>query len=259
MIPRILIVDDEAPARVRLRNLLSDIAGDCPHVLVGEAASADAALAAVATLQPDIVLLDVQMPGASGLELAAQFAQQPERAPLVIFITAYENFAVQAFEVQAIDYLLKPVRATRLAEALGRAVRKLPRGEVATPAARSSFSVQERERLLRVPVCEVLYLKAESKYVTLRTADHAYLIEESLLSLEQELSASFVRVHRNALVARTAIAGVERATVAHVSNNGERELETWRIIVGRIDERLPVSRRQWPVIKALLKSGQVPA
>jgi two-component system response regulator AlgR len=252
MTPRILIVDDEAPARVRLTNLLSDIVDECPHVLVGEAASADAALAAVAMLQPDIVLLDVQMPGASGLELAAQFAQQVDRAPLVIFITAYENFAVRAFEVQAIDYLLKPVRATRLAQALGRAVRKL--AMVATPsAARSSFAVQVRERVLLVPLDEVLYLKAESKYVTVRTLDHAYLIEESLLSLEQELNASFLRVHRNALVARTAIAGVERASVAHVADNGERALETWRIIVRGIDERLPVSRRQWPVIKALLK------
>lgn len=250
--PRILIVDDEAPARVRLTNLLSDIVADCPHVLVGEAGSADAALAAVALLQPDIVLLDVQMPGASGLELAAQFAQQVARAPLVIFITAYENFAVQAFEVQAIDYLLKPVRATRLAQALGRAVRKLA-VSVRPSAARSSFSVPGRERVLLVPVSEVLYLKAESKYVTVRTRDHAYLIEESLQSLEQELSASFVRVHRNALVARMAIAGVERAAVEHVADHGERAMETWRIIVRGVHERLPVSRRQWPVIKALLK------
>lgn len=256
MTPRILIVDDEAPARVRLANLLSDIAADCPHVLVGEAAGAQAAIQALAALQPDIVLLDVQMPGMTGLELAAQFAQQSMRAPVVIFITAYESFAVQAFEVQAVDYLLKPVRATRLAEAIARAVRTLQaQGAATVPACRSSFSVQARERMLLVPVAEVLYLKAESKYVTLRTASQSYLIEESLSSLEQELAATFVRVHRNALVARNAIAGVERASMAHMTDGheGERTAENWQVIVRYLEERLPVSRRQWPVIKAILK------
>ncbi len=256
MTPRILIVDDEAPARVRLANLLSDIAEDCPHVLVGEAAGAQAALQAMAALQPDIVLLDVQMPGMSGLELAAQLAQKAVRAPVVIFITAYESFAVQAFEVQAVDYLLKPVRATRLAEAIGRAVRTLQvQGTSTLPACRSSFSVQARERMLLVPVAEVLYLKAESKYLTLRTASQSYLIEESLSSLEQELAATFVRVHRNALVARAAIAGVERVSTAHMTEaqDGERAAENWQVIVRYLDERLPVSRRQWPIIKALLK------
>ena len=253
MTPRILIVDDEAPARARLTNLLSDIAADCPHLLVGEAASAQAALQAMAALQPDLVLLDVQMPGMSGLEMAAQLARQNVRAPAVIFVTAYENHAVQAFEVQALDYLLKPVRAARLADAIQRAARKLQADGAATPAGRSHFSVQARERMLLVPVGEVLYLKAEQKYVTLRTHGQAYLIEESLQSLEQEFSAGFVRVHRNALVARHAITGVERASVMLDAHENERAHEAWQVILRGLDERLPVSRRQWPVIKAILK------
>lgn len=255
MKPRILIVDDEAPARARLMNLLSDIAGECPHQLVGEAASAQAALQALPLLQPDIVLLDVQMPGTTGIELAAQIAAQIPApgpgGPVVIFVTAYENHAVQAFDVQAVDYLLKPVRAARLAEAIRRAVRKLGAPEpAAAPAGRTSFAVQARERVLLVPVADVLYLKAESKYVTIRTESRAYLIEESLAALEQELAASFVRIHRNALVARRALVGVERAAV---TEEGERGMENWQVIVRGLPERLPVSRRQWPVIKALLK------
>lgn len=260
MIPRLYIVDDEAPARARLKALLSDIAADCPHQLIGEADNAQSALDGVALAAPDIVLLDVQMPGMTGLELASRFTQNPA-PPAVIFVTAYDAYALKAFEVHALDYLLKPVRASRLAEAIQRAaaLRATQGAAIAVASksaqgARQNFSVQERGRVLLVPVRDVIYLKAEQKYVTLRTRTHEHLIEESLTSIEEELGEVFVRVHRKALVARDAIIGVERGTVA-VDGDGEndRVQESWQVILKDIDERLPISRRQWPVVKALVK------
>jgi len=254
---RLYIVDDEAPARERLAMLLTDIAADCPHVLVGMADNAQAALDGIAKTNPDIVLLDVQMPGMTGLELAHHLANLQTEAPAVIFVTAHDEFALKAFDVHALDYLLKPVRAARLAEAIQRAVslREAKPEQHPAPAMpyqpRRHFSVQERGRLLLVPVNEVMYLKAELKYVTLRTRTHAYLLEESLTSLEHELAPAFVRVHRNALVARTAILGVERVTHA-VDMDGDKVQEGWVVILRDIHERLPISRRQWAMVKAWL-------
>lgn len=254
MTPRIFIVDDEVPARNRLKTLLSDIAADCAHELVGEAGNAQAALDGIAACRPDIVLLDVQMPGMTGLELAAHL-EMLAPAPAVVFVTAHDDYALDAFEVHALDYLLKPVRAARLAEALRRAGERMPRQlpQTAQPA-RQYFSVQVRGRLLLVPVAEVIYLKAELKYVTLRTAAQEYLIEESLSSIEEELAASFVRVHRKVLVARAAIQGFERGGHA-VDGDGESDKgqESWQVILRGVDERLPVSRRQWPIVKGLMR------
>jgi two-component system response regulator AlgR len=264
MIPRLFIVDDEAPARARLVTLLSDIAKECPHELVGEASHAQAALDGIGQAKPDIVLLDVQMPGMTGIELAAHLSSQVDDAPAVIFISAHDEYALKAFDVHALDYLLKPVRASRLAAAIGRvsalrARMSSQKEAIAATAAvlqptRQHFSVQERGRLLLVPIADVLYLKAELKYVTLRTRTRDYLIEESLMSIEEELAAVFVRVHRNALVARNAIIGVERA--AHViDGDGESDKgqEPWQVILRDIDDRLPISRRQWAVVKALVR------
>lgn len=264
MKPRLFIVDDEAPARARLKTLLSDIAADCPHELVGEAESAQQALDGVAAARPDIVLLDVQMPGMTGIELASHLTKSSDTAPAIIFVTAYDEYALKAFEVQALDYLLKPVRATRLAEAIRRAAAlrapATPQREAigaaaeALPAKRRHFSVQERGRVLLVPVAEVIYLKAELKYVTLRTRTHEYLIEEPLTSLEEELGAEFVRVHRNALVARNAIVGVERgAHAVDAECDTDRAQEPWQVILRDVAERLPISRRQWPAVKALVR------
>lgn len=262
MTVRLLLVDDEAPARSRLRDVLSDIAIECPHEIVGEAEHAQAALDRIAELKPDIVLLDVQMPGMTGIELAAHIAQYLSEPPAIIFISAYDAFALKAFEVRALDYLLKPVRAARLMEAINR-VADLRQNQqqrsaivAAATASRSSrqhFAVQQRGRLLLVPIADVIYLKAEAKYVTLCTATGEHLIEESLQSLEHEMARDFVRVHRNALVARNAIAGVERVRhTAEADVDGERGLETWQVILRGVDQRLPISRRQWSTIKALV-------
>ena len=260
MNPRLFIIDDEAPARSRLKTLLSDIAAECPHELVGEADGAQAALDGVAAAAPDIVLLDVQMPGMTGIELASHLMKNAS-PPAVIFVTAYDEYAFKAFEVHALDYLLKPVRAARLAEAIHRvAALRVTQGAAMAEAtkslqgARQNFSVQERGRLLLVPVRDVVYLKAELKYVTLRTRTQEHLIEESLTSIEEELGDVFVRVHRKALVAREAIAGVERGSLSvDGEGEGDRVQESWQVILKDIDERLPISRRQWPVVKALVK------
>ncbi|MFC7288054.1 LytR/AlgR family response regulator transcription factor [Herminiimonas glaciei] len=262
MRPRILIVDDEAPARARLTTLLSDIAAECPHELVGEAAQAQQALDSIAALAPDIVLLDVQMPGMTGIELASHLAQDDKAAPAVIFVTAYDEYALRAFEVHALDYLLKPVRASRLADAIRRvgslqagAQKKMMGDAVATlQSVRKNFSVQERGRLLLVPVADVLYLKAEAKYVTLRTRQREYLLEASLSALEQEFATQFIRVHRNALVAREAIIGVERgAQIVDADSEADKAQESWQVILQHIDDRLPISRRQWAGVKALVR------
>jgi two-component system response regulator AlgR len=263
MIPRLFIVDDETPARSRLKTLLSDIAADCPHELVGEAAHAQAALDGIADTRPDVVLLDVQMPGMTGIELAAHLMKR-DAAPAIIFVTAYDEYALKAFDVHALDYLLKPVRAERLAAAILRVAalraQSISQRDAIAAAgavrqtARQNFSVQERGRLLLVPIADVIYLKAELKYVTLRTRTHDYLIEESLTSLEAELTASFVRVHRNALVARNAIVGVERGSqTVDADAESDKAQESWQVILRDVEERLPISRRQWPVVKALVK------
>jgi two-component system response regulator AlgR len=271
MMPRIYIVDDEAPARQRLAVLLEDIRPDCPCELVGEADNAQTALDGVAALQPDIVLLDVQMPGMTGLELARLMTRgnQDEPAPAIIFVTAYDQYALNAFEVHALDYLMKPVRGSRLAEAITRVCslragvqrQALAATVEAAPARRQTFSVLERGRVLLVPVDSVLYLKAEQKYVSLHTHERSYLLEESLVSIEEELADILVRVHRNTLIARKAIAGVERlnralqvlSSSAEADSEHEKGGDAWQVIVRETGERLPVSRRQWPAIKALVR------
>lgn len=258
MTMRLFLVDDEAPARARLRDVLSDIAADCAHQIVGEADHAQAAIDGITQCQPDIVLLDVQMPGMNGIELAAHLGRQLAQPPAIIFISAFDDYALKAFEVRALDYLLKPVRAARLAEALARVARLRVDQQTAMAetlrslrTTRQHFSVQQRGRVLLVPVADIIYLKAETKYVTLRTATSEYLIEESLLSIEQEFTHLFVRVHRNALVARDAIIGVERGR--HSVDNPTEALDTWQVILYGTADRLPISRRQWPTIKALVK------
>lgn len=241
---RVFIADDEAPARLRLRALLSDIEAELPNRVVGEAANGDEALALLAALPAedvaDVALVDIRMPGMDGVELASRLTALP-RPPVLVFCTAYDQYAVRAFELQAIDYLMKPVRATRLLDAL----RRVPERQITTAGSgggRSQLSCSERGRILLVPVTDILYLRAELKYVTARTGEREYLLEESLAALEQEFPRRFVRIHRNCLVARDAVAGFE-----HVRDGADGH---WSVVLKGLDERLPVSRRQWAQVRA---------
>ena len=245
---KVIIVDDEQPARNRLRELLEDCRGELPHRVAGEAANGVEGLKAVTAAEADVVLVDIQMPEMSGIEFARHL-QVLERPPAVIFVTAHDRYAVEAFEVNAVDYLTKPVRAARLLAALKKAASgaRLARGvlESIDPAPRRYFSVAERGRVTLVPVSEVIYLRAELKYVTLRTREREHLVEESLQQLEQEFGGMFVRIHRNCLVARRLIRGVEQGA--------ETEGEIgWSVILEGCEEKLPVSRRQWAQVKALV-------
>lgn len=241
---RIALVDDEAPARNRLRELLADCSETVPLTVVGEAASGRDAMELVQREAIDLVLLDIRMPDMDGLETARHLSHLAV-PPYIVFTTAFDRYAVSAFELHAVDYLLKPIRATRLQESLQR-VRSLPplraeTLEALSKAPRTHLSVSERGRVLLIPVPEVLYLRSELKYVTIRTAEREYLIEESLTRLEEEFAASFVRIHRNCLVAKAHLAGFERA-----GDDGETH---WVALLKGLDERLPVSRRQAHVVR----------
>lgn len=259
---RVMIVDDEAPARARLRDLLGDIAVGLPNELVAEAGDGVAALERLDGLEPGavgVVLVDIRMPRMDGIELAQHLARLAP-PPAVIFVTAFDEYAVKAFELNAIDYLLKPVRAERLAAALTKAG-NAPLAEAAlrglAPEGRQQLRCSERGRVLLVPLPEVIYFKAEQKYVTARTVEREYLLEESLAHLEQEFAARFVRIHRNCMVARAAVAGVAReqgseAGEAGAAGEGSAAEPHWALVLRGVPERLPVSRRQWAQVKALL-------
>jgi len=243
----VFIADDEAPARARLRELLGDIAEQLPSRVVGEAANGLEAIERVPESGAEVLLLDIQMPGMGGLEVARHLARL-ERAPAVVFVTAHDRHAVEAFELNALDYLLKPVRAERLAAALRKAMAAGATAaaplERAADKAREYLSATERNRIQLVPLRDVLYFKAELKYVTLRTREREHLIEESLVSLEREFADKFVRIHRNCLVAKAAIRGFERAA-------DEDDEPRWVVVLDGLEERLPVSRRQWPTVRDL--------
>ena len=244
---RVAIVDDEAPARSRIRDLLGECAGELALTVVGEAANGRAALELLASEQADVVLLDVRMPEMDGIELARHL-QGLERPPAVVFATAYDDYAIRAFELHAVDYLLKPIRLERLKQALARARSAPPRPEALrelATAPRAHLSAQERGRIYLIPIGEVIYLKAELKYVSVRTAAREYLIEESLTRLEQEFGPRFVRVHRNCLIARSAVRGFERA-----QQDGDA---SWEVLLDGVEERIPVSRRQQHVLREFSK------
>ena len=248
---RLLIVDDEAPARARLRNLLADIAAELPNFVAGEAADGVEALEFLtdpSRAPVDVALVDIRMPRLDGIGLVQHLAGR-KASPAVIFTTAYDQYAVRAFDLNAIDYLLKPVRAPRLLAALNKLPHSLP-GAAAlrslAPAGRAHLHSSERGRILLVPLSDILFLRAELKYVTAQTSEREYLIEEALAHLEQEFGERFIRVHRNCLVARHAIVGVERETAA----DGDTH---WMIQLRGLAGKLPVSRRQWPQLKSLLK------
>ena len=244
---KILIVDDEAPARARLRRVLEDLDG-C--VVSGEAANGEEALQLAASLQPDILLLDIRMPGIDGLE-AAQHLQSLEQPPAVIFTTAYNDYAVQAFEAHAVDYLLKPVRRERLVDALQHA-RILTRlqanalqGASTVPASRQRICASVRGSLQLIEVDDIRYFQADQKYVSVVTSDAEILIEETLKALEDDFADHFVRIHRNALVARRYIDGLVRDPEGH-----------GRVQLSGIAGTLEVSRRHIAGIRRLVKALQ---
>ena len=246
----VLIVDDEAPARARLRDLLADIAAEVPNAVVGEAANGVLALEAIEGRAVDVMLLDIHMPKMDGIELARHLGRL-ESSPAIVFVTAFDSYAVQAFELNAIDYLVKPVRAQRLAAALlklkrQRSVVEPKVLENLQQGARMHLSCHERGRLLLIPVADIIYLKADLKYVTARTASREYLLDESLMHLEEEFSERFIRLHRSVLVAKDAIVGFERNTAEDADTH-------WLALIRDVVERLPVSRRQWPQVKLYAK------
>ena len=248
---RILVVDDEAPARQRLRSLVEEIGPPCEWV--GEAATGAGALEQNRRLAPDVVLMDVRMPVMDGLEAAARLAEL-RRPPAVIFVTAYEEHALAAFEGNAVDYLLKPIRRRRLERALARAT-ALTRAQLQAlgamapaeqePAPEAAHvTTRYRGGILRIPVAEILYFRAEQKYVTLRHAGGEALLEEPLKSLERRFGDRFLRVHRNALVSRRHLRGLERSPDGRCLARLEG-----------IEERLEVSRRHQPALRRWLKRG----
>lgn len=258
---RVLLVDDEELARFRLRGLVHECL-DPKATVVGEAANAAQAMAWLATASCDLLLLDVQMPGRDGTQLAADLRQRRD-APAVVFVTAHAQHALRAFDLEAVDYLTKPVRRERLQSALQRVAQRLallrpiatasPASAEADDAA--AIVVTDRGRVVRVPLGEVLYFKAELKYVTLRTADHTYVLDEALSDLEQRLGDRFLRVHRNALVARNAVRALERRTLP--ADGEEESGEGWAVRMAPVDEWLAVSRRQVAAVReALVAAGR---
>jgi len=255
---KVLIVDDEELARLRMRSLLADCASPAAEV-AGEAGSTAEALHWLASNDVDLVLLDINMPGLDGLQLAERL-RASARPPRIVFITAHAGHALKAFEIDAVDYLTKPVRRARLQEALVRVAQRLDRpvpaaapAAPAVPAEQPVLVVSDRGRVQRVPVADILYLKAELKYVTLRTPAHAYVLDDSLSDLEQRLGDSMLRIHRNALVARTAVTKLER----RAPTEGEGDGEGWAVQVGATQEWLAVSRRQLTQVRELLAEDGV--
>ncbi|MBG6078919.1 two-component system response regulator AlgR [Rubrivivax gelatinosus] len=232
----VLIVDDEPLARLRLRTLLGAVTQPA-LVIAGEAGSAEQAMAIVHREPPDLLLLDVRMPGRGGLALAAALHELPRR-PAVVFVSAHGEHALEAFDVEAVDYLTKPVRLERLQAALERvAARRAP-----PPASGPLLVVSERGRLRRVPLAEVLYLRAEAKAVLLRTLAETISLDETLAELEQRLGAGFLRIHRNAIVARAAVRALEPRD----------DDEGWAVRIAPGDEWLAVSRRQLAAVREAL-------
>ncbi|MER2528886.1 MAG: LytTR family DNA-binding domain-containing protein [Candidatus Competibacter denitrificans] len=241
----VLIVDDEPPARDRLRGLLGQLSG---YHLCGEATNGAEALRLAANLVPDIVLLDIQMPGLDGLETAARLAAL-EKPPAIVFVTAYSQYALDAFDAHAVGYLLKPIRLEHLERVLASASR-LNRAQLTSLAAepaeagRTHLRVRLGQRLELIPLSEVCYFQADQKYVTVRHRHGEALIEESLKTLETELGARVVRVHRNALAMAAQIAGLEKTA------DGGADL-----VFTDIPDRLEVSRRHLPLIRQFLKNA----
>lgn len=250
---RVLIVDDEALARSRLATLVRDCL-DPRCDVVGECANVRQGMESLREHGADVVLLDIQMPGATGLEWAAEL-RRAEQPPAVVFVTAHGEHALAAFDLDAADYLTKPVKRDRLFAALDRAARRKPAPTATGAASGPVLVVSERGRVVRVPLSEVLYLKAEQKYVTLRTGVRSYLLDDSLTDLEQRLGDHVLRVHRNALVARHAVRALERRRLQDEDDEGDDAEPGWALQVAVTAEWLAVSRRQVSAVREALAAA----
>ena len=245
---KILIVDDEAPARQRLRTLVGDIGA--AFEVVGEAANGEQALEQCRATGADLVLMDIRMPGMDGIEAAARLAEMAA-PPAVIFVTAYEEHALEAFQGHAVDYLLKPIRRSRLERALSRASvltrPQLQMLEHLRSPRPDPIVVSYRGGVRRIEIDDVIFFQAEQKYVTVCHSRGEALLEESLKSLEERLGERFLRIHRNALVATRRIVGLDKEADG-------------RCLV-RLDgseHRLEVSRRHLPGLRRWLRHGRQP-
>ncbi|MFN3587053.1 MAG: LytR/AlgR family response regulator transcription factor [Moraxellaceae bacterium] len=242
---KVLICDDEALARERLARFLGDMDG---YTVVGEAENGRDALEQVEKLAPDIVLLDLRMPVMDGLACAEKLAQLPE-PPAVIFCTAYDEHALAAFQVQAVGYLLKPVRKEQLAEALARATRvnraqieAVKTGGEEGSGGRSHITAKTHRGIELIPVDDVRYFLADQKYVTVRHSKGEVLIDETLKDLENEFGSRFIRIHRNALLALHYLDGLELVAPGQ-----------YQVRIKGIEDRLVVSRRHLPELRETMQ------
>ena len=240
---KILIVDDEPLARSRLQDLLGDIGN---HQVVGEASNGRAAIEQAQQLHPDIVLLDINMPEMTGLEAAIHLSKM-EQAPAVIFTTAYSEHALEAFDANAIDYLLKPIRRSRLEQALNK-VQPLQRSQLDKTAAdqqssRSHISAHQRGSIKLIPIEDIYYFHSDSKYVAVLHKEGEVLIDDSLKSLEQEFGDRFTRIHRNSLVANNCIEALEKVSDNH-----------FQLRLRGCKNLLEISRRQLPTVRKLISN-----
>ncbi len=241
---KILIVDDEKPARDRLARMVGELK---QHQLVGEAVNGLEALGLAQSLEPDIVLLDIRMPGMDGIEAARHIARLDE-PPAVVFTTAFSDHALEAFETHAVDYLLKPVKQERLQAAMDAAVR--PTRAQATRSGDALSGLEPRQHicarvrgsLVLVPIEDIYYFHAEQKYVTVRHSGGEVLIEDALKSLEIEFGERFHRIHRNALVSMSKLAGMQSENDGH------------QVTFRDIDDSLEVSRRHLPTVRKIIRN-----
>lgn len=244
---KILIVDDEALARTRLRTLVEEIGG---HEVVAEADNGELALSLSHDKEPDVVLLDIRMPVMEGIE-AAMHISKLEHPPAIIFTTAYNKYALEAFQSHAVDYLLKPVKKSRLAEALEQSNR-LTRAQLQAMGkaetgdfSRTHISARSRGTVNLIRVDDILYFQADQKYVKVRHTSGTVLIDESVKSLEEEFSSAFLRIHRSALVAHSFIEGLEKDRSGHC-----------QVILRGVDDRLEISRRHMAEVRKALKQNE---
>lgn len=241
----ILIVDDEQLARQRLVRMIEKLD---THNVIAEADNADAALVAIQQFDPDVILLDVRMPGKDGLTLAHEISAL-ECPPAIIFCTAFDQYALDAFGTSAVGYLLKPIKSEQLVDALSKAqkLNKVQRASVQPTAintanSRSHISAKTRRGIELIPLENVRYFVADHKYVTVYHCNGEHLLDETLKELEEEFGSRYVRIHRNALISVKHIEAIERA------GDGQ-----YQVRLTDISQRPLISRRHVSELKELLK------